>query len=1096
MFSRTLTQLALHPALILSGAAALAYQTSWTRMLHRVFGVGDLAVATVLAAYFLGLGLGSFAAGRYAEKVRRPALGYAVLEVVIGLFAIGSVWLIPSLGRAYIAIGPDAGPTSLALWRLLLALLVLLPPTLLMGATLPLLARLVQSEAGWARGVTSLYVSNTLGAVLGVAAAGLWLIPQHGGRTTTFLAGAASFAAAALVFAAFGRAALEPSSRAAPEPISAEGAKEERSGVALAVTLAALTGGASIAGEVLWTRVLRTFLHATTQAFAGMLVTYLLGIALGALIARRLVRRGAARMLGVTQLLAALLIVGAMAATPHVMRLVPLLHRQLSFAPHDAGTILAVSLLLLFPLALVLGTGLPLAFGLAERADTDAGKGSGLLLAANTLAGLAGSLLAGFVLVPAMGIEASLLAVVFVHLTAAGLAFRSATTARSPALRSAVLASPLAIGVALIYLGPSVNLPFLLRAWQEPTRALVEGPGPSWREPIVYLQEGRSATVTVERSPGNLRLLSDGRPESGFGGPPVGFGAELVLLGSLPTLFAEERERALAIGLGGAHTTALLLAGGFESVDVVELEEAVVGAARLMYEAREVPFPLDDPRARLIIDDARNRLALAEDGSYDAVVSQPSHPWLAGSSALYTREFFEDVDRALKDGGVFSLWINTFRIRPRQIRAVVHTLREVFPYVSGFVTEGSSLILSASRRPLRWEAVDARMEPMRAAFLAPRGLGSPTALAASLEIDAGDAAAFGAGAPLIVDDRPLLEIELAATPASAHVRPRDLDRVLEEGGWGGALLERWGAPPAPLLMARIERVHDRPRALDRLERALEQAELALSDRALVEGVLAEAWGDIRGALTAWDRAASPEAAMRADRLRLAEGMTGGVLRAARERAVAPSSSAALLSAALLVNEARAFETALASPVAVEDAPLRELVARFAAKGCAGWAAEHRTAAAVLARRHYAIAVTAQECAYAEGDRDAAEELGTLAVRARRTAAVSAFDQGERCFAGGNGGCALMMFRRALREYPSHSASAAALARMLHRAGRSEEAREVLLRTLRETEGIPSSQAGLHATAAQLGLDIGAAPPEARSPSSTSTEPEAPLRSAD
>jgi tetratricopeptide (TPR) repeat protein len=328
------------------------------------------------------------------------------------------------------------------------------------------------------------------------------------------------------------------------------------------------------------------------------------------------------------------------------------------------------------------------------------------------------------------------------------------------------------------------------------------------------------------------------------------------------------------------------------------------------------------------------------------------------------------------------------------------------------------------------------------------------------------------------------------------VRLHDLDRVLEGGAWGSALLESWPDPPAPLLVARVERVRDRPRALDRLERALERADLAPSDRALVEGVLAEARGSIRGALTAWDRAPSPEAAARADRLRLAEGMAGGVLRAARERPVAPSSSAALLSAALVVNDARAFETALAFPAGPEDAPLRELVARFAAGGCAGWSSADRAAAAALARSHYAVAVTAQECAYAMGDRQAAEELGTLAVRARRTSALAAFDEGERCFAGGNGGCALMMFRRALREYPSHSASAAALARMLHRAGRGDEAREVLLRTLRETEGIPSSQSGLYATAAELGLDIGAAPPETRSPSSLSTDPEPPLRGAD
>lgn len=1084
----TSSRAALHSALLLSGAAALVYQTSWTRMLHRVFGVGDLAVATVLAAFFLGLGLGSWAAARFAHRIVRPARVYAAMEIAIGLYAAISPWLVPSLGRAYVALGEDAGLAALSAWRLCLALVVLLPPTLMMGMTLPVVARIAATRDGWARGMTGLYASNTVGAVIGAAIAGLYLIPVHGGRMATELAALASFAAAALVWMRHRDLVLEP---VQAEPAREPGARPVMPRALLAVTFASLTGLAALAGEVLWTRVLRGVVHGTTQAFAGMLVNYLIGIAVGALIARRLAssRLGPAWALGITQILAALLTVLAMVAVPHATRLLPLVQHELVFAAHEPLTILLYSGSILLPLALVLGTGLPLAWSLAERVDADAARGSGRLLAANTLGGLVGALLAGFVLVPSIGVEASLFVIVFVHLLTAGLALRVGAAERSPAIRGLSVTAPVALGVALIYAGPSLELPFLLHAWRRPLEAVVRGPDASWRDSLVFVREGRTATVTVERRPDGLSLFNDGRPESGFGSGTVGFGPELALLGGVPVLFAEESERALAIGLGAGHTTSVLLEGGFSRVDVVELEEGIVEAARLMHEARGEPFPLDDARAHLVVDDARNRLAFARPESYDAIVSQPSHPWLAGSSALYTHEFFQEVDRALTDGGVFSLWINLFRIHPRQIRAVVRTLHDVFPHVTGFIVEDTSLILAASRRPLAWDArLDERLERLQGRYLDHHGLASRAALARTLELDTPAVDVLVRGAPQIVDDRPLLEFELASTSPSAHVSALDLDRLLrDEPWWSADFARRWrDGGEADAMLARIEHAVARPHALRRLERSLPSTRLEGSELALVEGALAEARGDVRGALAAWDRAEAPLAAARADALRLDEGMARHALRRARDRAVVPTDVTPLLQAALLVDEPWALEVALAVAArASGDRALSSFVERYARRGCEAWASEVDYP---LARRHYGVAVIGQKCAFASGDRSETERLGTVAVRARRAAALAAFERGERCRVGGNGGCALMLLRRALREYPSQSAAAASLATMLHAGGRSGEARAVLLRTLSETEGIASSQARLVGTAQRLGIELGIELPQrGASPTSTSTQ---------
>jgi spermidine synthase len=1072
-------------------------------MLHRVFGVGDLAVATVLAAFFLGLGGGSWLASRWSSRIERPALTYGVLESIVAVYAALSPWIVPAIGRAYVAVGADASLEVLSLWRLGLSLAVLVPPALLLGATLPVVARLGQGER-WARTVTALYVSNTIGAVLGAGLTGLVLLPSLGTRASMWVAAGASLLAAAVAASTHWSVRREPVEAPPRASREDEAPRGSVAGMALATALAAGTGLSALAGEVLWTRLLRTVVHGTTQAFASMLACYLFGIAVGGLVARRLARTraGPARALAFTQIGAALLTVLAMVALPHLVRLLPLWAGELSFVPHRPGTILGFSAMLLLPLATVLGMGLPLVWSLVDRIDPDAGRGSGRLLAANTMGGLSGALLAGFVLVPSIGVEASLFVVVFVHLGVAGLALRSAESDAAPVRRSLTLVGPLVLGALLLALRPSVHIPFLVRASENPVEAIVAGPDSSWREPVVFLREGRSATVTVQRRPGFLRLYNDTRPESGFGVGDPGFGPELAVLGSLPSLFAERTDRAMVIGLGGGHSARVVLAGGFEQVDVVELEEAIVEAARLMYAARGTPFPIDDPRVRLVVDDARNRLVLAEPGAYDAIVSQPSHPWLAGSSALYTREFFREVDRALSYGGVFALWVNLFRIEVRHIRAVLRTLTSVFPHVQGFIAEGSSLVLCASRAAPRWDArLEARLSPLRH-FLEPWELHGRAGFAKALELDPQSAEALAQGGDLIVDDLPILEFQLAATPGRARVRPRDLDQALREvPWWSPAFAERWASgAPVDALVERIRAVIDRPLALERLELSLEHAGLSLHDRALVEGELAAARGDVAGALSAWDSGADPRSATRADALRLAEGMPERALRVARDRRVMPDAATPLLRAALQVHEPWALRVAGSVAERVDDPGDRELADLVRAElvePCAAWR-ERADELEDLAREFGEVAFLAQGCAFDTADREAAARLGTLSVRARRATAFDAYELGERCRAGGNGGCALAMFRRAVRAYPSHSRAAAALAQLLARAGRRGEARRVLLTSLRATEGLSSSQRRLAMTASELGLDIGVELPTRRSAedSPTAISPSAPDRTDD
>ncbi|MBW2464224.1 MAG: hypothetical protein JRH11_21425, partial [Deltaproteobacteria bacterium] len=787
---RNLRQLSLYVALFLSGGAALAYQTTWGRMLDRVFGVGDLAVATVLAAFFLGLGIGSAVGGRVADRLRFPVWTYAGLEVAIGLWALLSLLLVPNVHALYTNVGAGAGFGVVTAIRFVLALAVLLPPTILMGATLPILVRVVARTGDtWSSQATSLYVVNTLGAATGAGVTGLYLLPTLGNRLTLISAAGASVAGGLLVLALYrarGQVAADEEAASIPAGLPSQDDSNEQddqnhpapagsfpaiegrpSRVAFACSLAAMAGLSALGGEVLWTRVLRIVVHGTTPAFASMLVCYLVGIAGGSVIAERLGRTmDPGRLFGFLQATLAALTVGSMALAPHLPRFLGLVSGEADLDPYRTWTILATAAALLLPLSLALGTSIPLAWRLAGGGAESAARNAGRVLAWNTLGGLLGSVLAGFVFVPLVGIEGALMAVAALHLTTAAVAYVGSLTRLVP--RIAAVALALAGAVAIFVAKPSINLPFLLHARNDATNAIIAGPAEStWESQIEFLEEGRNTTVTITDEDGLWRLYNDGRPESGFGGDPPGFGAELSMLGSLPTLFAKEHGRAMVIGLGAGHTAAVMLGGPWEALDVVELEGAVVTAARRLYEHESEPFPLDDERTTLVVDDARARLVLSPPGVYDAIVSQPSHPWLAGSSALYTKEFFAEAARALTDDGLMCIWVNLFRTELATLETVTATLRSVFPYGHAFVVEDSSFILVASRSPLPLDetvaerVTSAELRP----YMNPQGLDHIVDLAAVRELDPAGFAAFGADAPLITDDRPLLEFTLAQTPS-------------------------------------------------------------------------------------------------------------------------------------------------------------------------------------------------------------------------------------------------------------------------------------------------------------------------------------------
>ena len=619
----------------LSGFAALLYQTAWTRELSFVFGTSDLAVAVVLAVYMGGLALGAAIAARLAPRVRRPVWVYGVLELAIALCALAVPWGIRGLNWMYVAwLGGaetlyEGTSTAATLFQLAASALVLLPPTALMGATLPLLARhaIHRVEQIGAR-VGTLYSINTAGAIAGTLVAAFLLMPELGLRRTVYvgaLLNAVVFALAALLAR---QAPLEP---AHGEPADAAPQTARFQDAPLWILPAiALSGAVSFAYEVAWTRLLGQVLGASTQAFAAMLASFLIGIALGSALAARLASTRTRSSLGFA--LAQLGIAVTSYAAFVLSDRLPELARFLGAGPgaHLPGIGVAVATLL--PVTLCVGATFPFAVRMLAESPDQAAAATARVYAWNTVGAIAGSLGAGFWLLPGLGFEG-----MFSLAIGANLALALAAAALGPP-RRILVAVPAILAALALFLVP------LQPPWHLLKSSPLD-PAQAADSRVEHHAVGRTSTVMLLERGQRYQLTTGGLPESWI--DPKGMLPHVAVaqwLAALPAMLRPETRSLLVIGLGGGAMLELAPTT-YESIDVVELEPEVLAANQRM-SARRARDPLADPRTRVVIGDARGALQLLG-GRYDAIVSQPSHPWTAGASHLYTKEFFELVGSGL-----------------------------------------------------------------------------------------------------------------------------------------------------------------------------------------------------------------------------------------------------------------------------------------------------------------------------------------------------------------------------------------------------------------------------------------------------------------
>lgn len=757
MFARTRWLFA--ASFFLSGGCALIYQVLWSKHLQYVFGSTTEAVGTVLAVFMAGLGAGAYFFGPRIDRAASPLRLYALLEIGIGAYGLAGLFLLRGATTLFAAFGELPGTAS-TLLKLVLAAIVLFPPCLLMGATFPALLRGVsRTVQGARRNVGLFYAVNLAGALAGALAAGIVLIPAYGLTRSSFAAAAVNFAIGAAVWFAAGRVE-HPT---AEEAGAGDGTTAASGGELRYLQLGLIVSGASVmAFEIVVTRVLTLVFGVSAYAFTIVLAVFLFGLGLGALIYARWIAWRPVRTLqfAEVQLLLTAIGTGLIVLLPGVPRWVLYLRQipGLGFWELLAGKALLATVLVL-PLAIVAGLGLPILIGALVSDVGKIGRVVGRAYLINTVGTIGGSLATGFVLITWLGTEGTLRAVLSVNLlvgVAGCVLFGRSRRSRFLALAAAGLCIAALVSSEHWHPRLFINSDTDGSHTIAVTPLAVEEQLRSTPNRVLFFVEGRNATVAVTETPTVRSLLVNAHPDGSDSDDDM---ATQVMLGVIPLMMHPAPRNVLVIGFGtGVSARSAARLEQIERIDVVEIEPAVLAAAPFF---RHINGAVEqDPRVHVHLTDARTFVATTR-RRYDVIVSEPSNPWRAGVANLYTVDFFESVRDLLSDGGVFAQWMHLYFVRDAELRMVLRTLLDAFPEVQVWWLDAGNVVILTSEQSLELqpqrvrELLDGEFREDRVRFA---GLSTVDEFYGRLLLDTEGVRDFvGSEGEIHSDDRPYLE---------------------------------------------------------------------------------------------------------------------------------------------------------------------------------------------------------------------------------------------------------------------------------------------------------------------------------------------------
>ncbi len=658
-----------------SGCAALIYEIVWFQLLQLVVGSSAVSLGVLLGTFMGGMCLGSLALARLVSARLHPLRVYALLELGIGILGIAALFVVPYVARVYLA-GAEHGLAGILL-RGAIGAVCLLPPTLLMGATLPAIARWIERLPQGVSWLGFFYGGNIGGAVFGCLLAGFYLLRVHDMATATYVAAGVN---ATVAVVGFGLAALTPHYAPNSGPDRAEGAPDSWS-VYVAI---ALSGLCALGAEVIWTRLLSLMLGPTVYTFSIILAVFLVGLGIGSSIGSFLTRGNTQPRLALGG--CQIFLAAAIAWTAYMVeKSLPYwpINPSLSRSPWFTFQLdLARCFWAILPPTILWGASFPLALAAVASRGQDSGRLVGRVYAANTVGAILGAIGSSLFLIAWVGTRHAQQLLIGLSTLAALLMFTpvlwrlpaicpSSGEPSKPALR--IMGASLmvaATGCAAWLAWTLPQIPWGLVAFGRHL-STKSGEGN-----VLFLGEGMNASVAVtELSSGVRNFHVSGKVEASS--EPQDMRLQR-MLGHLPALIHPRPRSALIVGCGAGVTAgSFVVHPEIEKIVICEIEPLIPRAVAQFFK-KENHDVVTDPRAKVVSDDARHYILTTRE-KFDIITSDPIHPWVKGAATLYTKEYFDLVKRHLNPGGLFTQWVPLYESNPEVVKSSLATFFDVFP---------------------------------------------------------------------------------------------------------------------------------------------------------------------------------------------------------------------------------------------------------------------------------------------------------------------------------------------------------------------------------------------------------------------------------
>lgn len=694
----------------LSGFSGLIYESVWSGYLKLFLGHAAHAQTLVLSLYMGGMAIGAWLAGRYMPRLANPLMAYAAAELLIGLFGMvfHPVFVSASDTMLDQILPGIESPFLIELIRWCGAALLIVPQTLLLGATFPLISVgiLRSFPLGPGQTISMLYFTNSMGAVIGVLLSGFVLVAEVGLPGTIMTAALVNILLALMVYFIAKRMAATqsalPASGAGSQPAAACAAagaaatlRPPLRPLQLPLLIVALiTGLSSFVYEVTWIRMLSMVLGASTHAFEFMLSAFILGLALGGLWLRKRIDgfTNPLRALGIIQLIMGLLALASVLAYNSTFQFMALILPALT--RNDVGYVLfnltshLIALLLMLPVTFMAGMTLPLITAVLFKDGNDE-SAIGKVYAFNTLGAILGVAITALILLPLLGLKLAMMVGAALDLGLAVYLLARADVSRNWKLASGAMVFASLAGVML---APAFNA-----AWMSSTVFRFGNLLNEQTNKVVLHRDGRTATVDVTLRDNSLFLLTNGKIDAGVmldpNLPPTPDETTMVMLGGLPQLAKPDAKTAAVIGMGaGMSANVLLSSKQLAHLDVIEIEGAMVEGARKFGKVSERVFA--DPRSQIHIDDAKSYFS-AHKKRYDLIISEPSDSWVSGVSSLFTDEFYHRVSGHLTEDGLLVQWLHIYEMSPELVASVFLALGNNFEDYRIYASNFGNLVILA-----------------------------------------------------------------------------------------------------------------------------------------------------------------------------------------------------------------------------------------------------------------------------------------------------------------------------------------------------------------------------------------------------------------